>query len=168
MRSNQPLRLLFFLILLGVPVFTHSVAAAQTPTLNLEGTASLAPDGSCSKDQCSGALSGSVSGLPIGASAASLNLTLFLNPRPGSPNGNCYETIGSGTLGDSYDVTITAGQICPAYDHFDLTAHVEIHTSDLCAPLWQAMTGQLNVFGQIHTAGPTPTPSKPSRPLINA
>jgi hypothetical protein len=104
MRTVQTLKLLLYLLLLGSPVYTRGVATAQTPTLGLEGTASLTPNVIRLKNQCRGTLSGSISGLPTGGTTSSLNLNLFLYPRHGNANGNRYETNWNGTLGDSYDV----------------------------------------------------------------
>jgi len=147
------------ILVIGI-LFEPGLALSQTPSLDLEGTAALAPTGTCTKTQCSGSLSGSLSGSPIGVSAASLSLNLSLDLSQGF--GGCYPTSGSGTVGENYDIAIN-GKLCPAYDHFNLSAHAEINSSDLCGAPWQAMAGQLNAFGQIHTAGPTPVPPKGHR-----
>jgi len=153
--------LLLVACLIGSLACVERMAQSQTPSLELEGTGRLVPNGECTKNQCSGIFSAALSGPPVGGTSVSLNLTLSLNPRQTTAVAGCYETLGSGSLGDSYGANLV-GQLCLAYDHFTLSANIEI-AGNLCASPWQAMSGQLTAFGRIHTIGPTPAPPK-SRP----
>lgn len=130
---------------------------AQTASLDLEGMASLAPSGVCTKTSCSGSFTGSLAGPPIGATSETLTLNLALDPRQPSTVTRCYTTVGYGGLGNGYRSTFV-GEICPSYDHFTLSGNVELSTADLCASPWQVLSGQLSAYGQVHTIGPTPAP----------
>jgi len=154
--------LLLAACLIGSLTYMEGMAQSQTPSLELEGTGSLVPNGECTKSQCFGIFSAAVSGPPVGGTSVSLNLRLSLNPRQTTAVAGCYATVGSGSLGDSYTAGVV-GELCLAYDHFTLSANIEIGTANPCAAPWQAMSGELTAFGRIHTIGPTPAPPK-SRP----
>jgi len=125
---------------------------AQAASLDLEGTASLAPSGVCTRTSCPGSFTASLAGLPIGATSETLTLNLVLDPRQAGTVTSCYPTTGYGGLANGYSATF-AGEICPAYAYFKLSGTVGLNTADLCASPWQVMSGQLSAFGEIQTFG---------------
>ena len=105
--------LLLVTCLIGSLTCVEGMAQSQTPSLELEGTGSLVPNGECTKSQCFGIFSAAVSGPPVGGTSVSLNLGLSLNPRQTTAVAGCYATVGSGTLGDSYTAGVV-GELCLA------------------------------------------------------
>ena len=148
-------RLLLLASVTGFLAWLALAGQAQAASLDLEGTASLAPSGVCTKANCSGSFTASLAGPPIGVTSETLTLNLVLDPRQANTITGCYPTAGYGGLGNGYSATFV-GEICPAYAYFKLSGTVGLNTADLCTSPWQALSGQLSAYGEIQTFGPTP------------
>ena len=145
-------RLLLFTSVTGFLACLALAGQALAASLDLEGTAALAPSGVCTKTSCSGSFTASLAGLPIGATSEILTLNLLLDPRQASSVTGCYPTGGYGGLSDGYWATFV-GVVCPAYAYFTLSGNIELNTADLCASPWQVMSGHLSAYGAIQTIG---------------
>ena len=138
----------------------------------MEGQGSLIATGLCSTNGfCPGMFTATVSGPPLGAADVTFDVTVgpnavFAGRISGRVNINalasCFPATGSGTMNGGELTLVFTGTLCAVANGttYSLRGGVQIYTTNQCptSNQWTAISGTLDAFGEVHTAGPTPVP----------
>jgi len=118
------------------------------PSMDMEGDGQASSKCVCTATNCTGTLSASLSGPPLGKATLDLNL---LSASPTTTSGGCVGATGTGGLDNNAYTVIFSGQVCDDFTHsvFTVNGTVQIipHPE---AGLGTVGSGILSGLGALH------------------
>jgi len=124
--------------------------AAVDPSMDMEGDGHAGSQCVCTTKGCTGTLSASLTGPPVGKAMLDLNLVAASSPASTSPG--CFSATGTGGINNNAYAVTFSGQVCTdtAHSVFSVNGTVQIVQHPEVAGLATVGAGNLSAVGALH------------------
>ncbi len=123
--------------------------AAVDPSMDMEGDGHAGSQCICTTKGCTGTLSASLTGPPVGKATLDLNLVAA---SPASTTPGCFRATGTGGINNNAYAVTFSGQVCTdtAHSLFSVNGTVQIVQHPEVAGLATVGSGNLSAVGALH------------------